>query len=115
MQIGIPEDRFDRVVGKAATEPLVADNPTHPSNRRLSLIMLRGTGKDNPVTKSETGGKPGEPEALPGLNKIRNEQAEPAPTPKLPTTIVPSQQKKAPPGGAALPSLGLELDKNIAR
>ena len=44
----MPESRIDRVVGKAATEPLVKDNPTHPSNHRLSIV-LRGTGKDNPL------------------------------------------------------------------
>ena len=45
----MPESRIDRVVSKAATEPLVKDNPTHPSNRRLSIVMLRGTGKNNPL------------------------------------------------------------------
>ena len=62
--IDIPEDRIDRVVGKAATEPLVPENPTHPSNRRLSVIMLRGTGADNPTAnmpKTEA-----EEEVLPG-------------------------------------------------
>ncbi len=116
MQIGITEDRFDRVVGKAATEPLVADNPSHPSNRRLSVIMLRGTGKDNPVTKSDSnGGKPGEPELLPGLNRIRSEQQnETATVPNKPASIVPSENANRPAGGA-VPSLGLELDQNIAR
>jgi len=41
---GVPEDRLSRVVGKAATEPLLADDPTNARNRRLSIIMLRGTG-----------------------------------------------------------------------
>ncbi|MCK5777959.1 MAG: flagellar motor protein MotB [Rhodospirillales bacterium] len=107
MQIGIAESRFDRVVGKAATEPLVPDNPAHPSNRRLSVIMLRGTGADNPVTKAG-GKKAEEPEALPGLNKIRNEQAQ------SPGSGAPS--RPAPASGAGqVPSLGLELDQNISR
>ncbi|HSV28194.1 MAG TPA: flagellar motor protein MotB [Candidatus Omnitrophota bacterium] len=38
---GVPEDRVDRVVGKAATEPLVTDDPKAPRNRRISIIMLR--------------------------------------------------------------------------
>lgn len=110
--IGVPENRIDRVVGKAATEPLVPENPAHPSNRRLSIIMLRGTGKDNPVVKAEEeASKPAvdKNEALPGLNKIRKEQL----------NIVPSQApagaaaKKNPAGG--LPSLGLELDKNLSK
>ncbi len=38
---GVPEARVSRVVGKAATEPLVADEPTAPANRRLSVVLLR--------------------------------------------------------------------------
>lgn len=38
---GVPEARIDRVVGKAATDPLIADDPTNAQNRRLSIIMLR--------------------------------------------------------------------------
>ena len=114
-QIGVPESRVDRVVGKAATEPLVLENPSHPSNRRLSIILLRGTGKDNPVAKSEAeGGKPVEDknEALPGLNKIRKEQS----------SIIPSQNpaggaasKTQPKPGTGVPKLGLELDRNISK
>ncbi len=102
LQIGIPESRFDRVVGKAATEPLVPDNPAHPSNRRLSVIMLRGTGADNPATKAGNN-KAEEPESLPGLNKIRNEQAQ------TPVKTAPQS------GGGKVPGLGLELDQNISR
>ena len=107
MQIGIAESRFDRVVGKAATEPLVPDNPAHPSNRRLSVIMLRGTGADNPVTKAG-GKKAEEPEALPGLNRIRNEQAQ-SPGAGAPSRPAPAS------GAGQVPSLGLELDQNISR
>jgi len=117
MEIGVSEDRFDRVVGKAATEPLVADNPTHPSNRRLSVIMLRGTGKDNPVTKAEeAGAKPGEPEALPGLNKIRNSHTVPAPAqPEEPASVVPSQSGLPKIEEPSAPKLNLELDQNLSR
>ncbi len=38
---GVPEDRIDRVVGKADTEPLVTDDPKAPRNRRISIILLR--------------------------------------------------------------------------
>lgn len=41
---GIPENRIASVVGKAATEPLLADDPTNSRNRRLSIVLLRGTG-----------------------------------------------------------------------
>ncbi len=113
--IGIEEDRIDRVVGKAATEPLVSDNPNHPSNRRLSIILLRGTGKDNPVTKAGTdASKKDEPEALPGLNKIRRE---PATTPKTDTPPRTGTPPSSVGGNTApaLPSLGIEIDPSLSR
>ncbi len=42
--LGVPAGRFSRVVGKAATEPLNPDDPADPANRRLSVVLLRGTG-----------------------------------------------------------------------
>ena len=44
IDLDVPESRFARVVGLAATEPLLADDPKNPRNRRLSLVLLRGTG-----------------------------------------------------------------------
>ncbi|MBT5308249.1 MAG: OmpA family protein, partial [Rhodospirillaceae bacterium] len=52
-ELGVPEDKFARVVGRAATEPLLPDDPTHARNRRLSIIMLRGTGKPAPEPEPE--------------------------------------------------------------
>jgi chemotaxis protein MotB len=95
-EIDIPEDRIDRVVGKAATEPLVPENPTHPSNRRLSIIMLRGTGADNPTAnmpKTEAQ----EEEVLPGLNEIRRQQQN-----NLPNNI-PGAPQGLPPAPAPAP------------
>ncbi len=66
MNQGVPYDRVSRVVGKAATEPLLVDNPTHATNRRLSIVLLRGTGEPPPP----------EEEALPGLNSIKQKQLE---------------------------------------
>ena len=37
---GIPEGRFARIEGVAETEPLIADNPADPRNRRISLLLL---------------------------------------------------------------------------
>ena len=51
LDLGVPEGRFSRVVGMAATEPLLADDPKNPRNRRLSLVLLRGTG--NQTLKGE--------------------------------------------------------------
>jgi chemotaxis protein MotB len=44
LQFGIPETRISRVAGRAATEPLLAKDPDAPGNRRLSVVLLRGTG-----------------------------------------------------------------------
>ncbi|MBW7849207.1 MAG: flagellar motor protein MotB [Rhodospirillales bacterium] len=38
---GVPDARINRVVGKADQEPLAADDPTSPTNRRISIILLR--------------------------------------------------------------------------
>ena len=44
IEMGVPDSRINRVVGKASEEPLLVDDPTNPRNRRISIILLRGTG-----------------------------------------------------------------------
>ena len=68
MDHGVPYERVSRVIGKASTEPLLEDNPKHPSNRRLSIILLRGSGSDGPLDEEE--------EILPGLSDIKQKQLE---------------------------------------
>ena len=63
--LNIPEKRIGRVVGKAAKEPLMKDDPNNSRNRRLSIILLRGTGEQK-LAK----------EKLPGLRAIRKKQLE---------------------------------------
>ncbi|MBY0343355.1 MAG: OmpA family protein [Sphingomonadales bacterium] len=41
---GVPQGRFARIEGVAATEPLIGDNPADPRNRRISLLLLEGRG-----------------------------------------------------------------------
>ncbi|MDH3242322.1 MAG: OmpA family protein [Alphaproteobacteria bacterium] len=41
-RFGVPKNRFAQVVGKAATEPLLAKDPKNPRNRRISITLLRG-------------------------------------------------------------------------
>ncbi len=41
MDGGIPSDRLNNVMGKADTEPLVAENPLDPKNRRITIILLK--------------------------------------------------------------------------
>jgi chemotaxis protein MotB len=40
---GVPANRISYVVGKADQEPLFADNPLDPRNRRISIVLLRQT------------------------------------------------------------------------
>jgi len=75
----VPYKRVSKVVGKAATEPFLPEEPEHARNRRLAIIMLRGTGLDaikaaekrakakKKKKKRETG--------LPGLHDIKKRQA----------------------------------------
>jgi len=67
----IPEERISRVVGKAATEPLLPDDPNNASNRRLSIILLRGSADVPPAAAATP--QPVE-EVLPGLNEIKRQQ-----------------------------------------
>ncbi len=88
----VPEERMSQVVGKAATEPLLADDPNNSRNRRLSIILLRGTGETlvdaeatpegaaAPATRPASRPKPAD-EALPGLNAIKKQQLEGAGNP----------------------------------
>lgn len=41
LSAGVTDDRVARVSGKAGSEPLIADQPNHPRNRRISIILLR--------------------------------------------------------------------------
>jgi chemotaxis protein MotB len=41
---GVAQGRFSRIEGVAETEPLIADNPADPRNRRISLLLLEGRG-----------------------------------------------------------------------
>ncbi|WP_316976435.1 flagellar motor protein MotB [Shumkonia mesophila] len=44
IDMGVPEGRISRVVGKAAEEPLVKGDPANPRNRRITIVLMRGTG-----------------------------------------------------------------------
>ena len=44
IELGIDPKRLARVVGMAAQEPFVADDPKSARNRRISIVLLRGTG-----------------------------------------------------------------------
>lgn len=42
--VGMPEERFARVSGRAATEPL-SEDPRAPENRRIAITLLRDVGR----------------------------------------------------------------------
>jgi len=55
VESGVPSERIASVVGKAATEPLLMDDPKNARNRRLSIVLLRGTGEQvDPNAPRET-------------------------------------------------------------
>ena len=41
VEFGVPISRIASVSGKAGTEPLVPEDPTLPTNRRISIVLLR--------------------------------------------------------------------------
>ena len=41
---GVAQTRFARIEGVAETEPLIAEDPADPRNRRISLLLLEGRG-----------------------------------------------------------------------
>lgn len=41
LQAGVGETRLSAIIGKAATEPLLPDNPGDQQNRRISIVLLR--------------------------------------------------------------------------
>ncbi len=67
VQEGVPAGRLARVVGKAETEPLLVEDPANARNRRLSIVMLRGTGEQPaPETAPDAAGEPNtEPDVTP--------------------------------------------------
>jgi chemotaxis protein MotB len=49
---GVTGKRFARIEGVADTEPLVADDPADPRNRRISLLLLTGPGTAPPPERA---------------------------------------------------------------
>ena len=41
MQAGLTSDRIESVVGRAAEDPFIEEDPYDPQNRRISIILLR--------------------------------------------------------------------------
>ncbi len=45
IESGLSPDRIAKVIGKADREHLFPDDPTSPRNRRIGIVLLRGTGQ----------------------------------------------------------------------
>jgi chemotaxis protein MotB len=97
VHLGVQEARVNFVSGRAEVDPLRADDPAHPSNRRLSIVLLRGSAQQAPGTPKN--------EILPGLQKAREAVGGVAPPPSPPPAPAPAPVPAAPvvtngPGGA---------------
>ena len=63
VESGMDMKRISHVTGKAATEPLVKDNPKDARNRRISVVLLREAGKNPKADAGKAkGAKSGEAE-----------------------------------------------------
>ena len=51
IDVGLKPERLSRVVGAADKEPYDVQNPASPSNRRIAIVLLRGTGQQKEVKK----------------------------------------------------------------
>jgi chemotaxis protein MotB len=49
IELGVPPNRLARVVGSADQDPLDASDPASSKNRRIAIVLLRGTGEDQVI------------------------------------------------------------------
>ena len=85
---GIPGDRIMKVIGYAATDPIVRDEPYSPLNRRVSIVVKEKNDTEinvNPIlqpsvasTSSEDGSASNPEESLPGVPVSGDASGEPA-------------------------------------
>lgn len=67
MEFGIRMERIASVSGRADKEPLIAEDPTHPSNRRISIVLLR----ENSAVPQQEQAAPPKPEFIPPAPGLR--------------------------------------------
>lgn len=53
---GVTSERFRRIEGRAALEPLIEDDPSAPRNRRIAITLLR-TQEPSGATKTSASGQ----------------------------------------------------------
>jgi len=69
---GLKLSRISHLTGKAATEPMIKEDPNNARNRRISIVLLREAGqkaKDIKAAKTGAAGKPAEAEANPSFKR----------------------------------------------
>ena len=66
IESGLEAARVAYVTGKADKDPLVPENPALPSNRRISIVLLR---EANLAAAEPAGPAPGAPEPVRALDK----------------------------------------------
>ena len=95
VHLGVAESRVDRVAGRAEMDPLRPEDPAHPSNRRLSIVLMRGSAKPSGMAPKN--------EILPGLQKAREAVggvATPPPVAPAPLPVPTAPVVTNGPGGA---------------
>ncbi|MFP6711459.1 MAG: OmpA family protein, partial [Rhodospirillales bacterium] len=97
LDLGLDENRLSRIVGKASTELLLKDKPKNPQNRRLSIVMLRGTGKNPDV------GADSNPDAILRNQKDADNIIAPAQAPNTPSVAPPLDPRTSSPGAIPTP------------
>jgi len=65
MEAGLPPQRIASVVGLADTEPLAADDPAAPQNRRISIILLRESVHDPAAAPADQASAPADQASAP--------------------------------------------------
>lgn len=111
IRFGVAEDRIANVVGKAARDPLLTDDPRHPSNRRLSITLLRGTGEQAAAELDKAAQQV--EEALPGLTEIQKRQQLGLGAPSGGPSPTPAPSPAQPGTTPATPGLNLEIQQTI--
>jgi len=69
---GLKLSRISHVTGKAATEPMIKEDPKNARNRRISIVLLREAGQKAEAIKAAKAGatvKPAEAEANPAFQR----------------------------------------------
>ena len=74
-RLAIPETRISHIIGKAATDPIMKMDPKNARNRRISIVLLRGSAED---------------EVAPLLNQSQHQKLQANPTPSANGSTTPN-------------------------